>query len=96
MEFVMIPTCRHVKRHAVFAPHDPLSQLLRDKNGKTEKETFRLVPSNGRAPLTSVYKMTPRLHTSTSGPSYCLPWNSSGAAYGGLPQNVLSFVPGLK
>ncbi|RNA05455.1 hypothetical protein BpHYR1_052059, partial [Brachionus plicatilis] len=39
--------------------------------------------------------MTPRLHTSTSGPSYFLPWNSSGAAYGGLPQNVSSLLPGV-
>lgn len=37
--------------------------------------------------------MTPRLQMSTSGPSYFLPWNSSGAAYGGLPQNVSSFEP---
>ena len=39
--------------------------------------------------------MTPKLHTSTSGPSYFFPWNSSGAAYGGLPQKVSSLLPGV-
>lgn len=39
--------------------------------------------------------MTPRLQMSTSGPSYFLPWKSSGAAYGGLPQNVSSFEPSV-
>lgn len=42
--------------------------------------TLRFCPSKGSEPLTSVYRMTPRLHTSTSGPSYFLPWKSSGAA----------------
>lgn len=37
--------------------------------------------------------MTPRLHTSTSGPSYFFPWKSSGAAYGGEPQKVSSLLP---
>lgn len=57
--------------------------------------TLRLCPSKGREPLTSVYRMTPRLQMSTSGPSYFLPWNSSGAAYGGLPQKVSSFEPSV-
>jgi len=35
--------------------------------------TLRFCPSNGKDPLTSVYRITPRLHTSTSGPSYFLP-----------------------
>ncbi|TNN51562.1 hypothetical protein EYF80_038251 [Liparis tanakae] len=39
--------------------------------------------------------MTPRLHTSTSGPSYFFPWKSSGAAYGGEPQKVSSLLPTL-
>lgn len=38
-----------------------------------ESLTFRFCPSNGNDPLTSVYKMTPRLQTSTSGPSYFFP-----------------------
>ena len=58
-------------------------------------DTLRLFPSKGNEPLTRVYRMTPRLQTSTSGPSYFLPWNSSGAAYGGLPQNVSSLLPGV-
>lgn len=58
-------------------------------------DTLRLFPSKGNEPLTKVYRMTPRLQTSTSGPSYFLPWNSSGAAYGGLPQNVSSLLPGV-
>lgn len=37
--------------------------------------TLRFAPSNGREPLTSVYRITPKLHTSTSGPSYFLPAN---------------------
>lgn len=55
--------------------------------------TFRFCPSKGKEPLTSVYKMTPRLQMSTSGPSYFFPWKSSGAAYGGEPQNVSSLLP---
>lgn len=47
---------------------------------KAVLHTFRLLPSKGSDPLTSVYRITPRLHTSTSGPSYFFPWNSSGAA----------------
>ena len=39
--------------------------------------------------------MTPSDQTSTSGPSYLRPWYSSGAAYGGDPQNVSSFCPVL-
>ena len=39
--------------------------------------------------------MTPRLQTSTSGPLYFFPWNSSGAAYGGLPQKVSNLEPGV-
>lgn len=35
--------------------------------------TFKFWPSKGSDPLTSVYKITPKLHTSTSGPSYFLP-----------------------
>ncbi|TNN76766.1 hypothetical protein EYF80_013015 [Liparis tanakae] len=42
--------------------------------------TLRFCPSKGKDPLTSVYKMTPRLQMSTSGPSYFFPWKSSGAA----------------
>ena len=57
--------------------------------------TLRLFPSKGKEPLTSVYRMTPKLQTSTSGPSYFFPWKSSGAAYGGLPQNVSSLLPGV-
>lgn len=55
--------------------------------------TLRFCPSKGSEPLTSVYRMTPRLQTSTSGPSYFFPWKSSGAAYGGEPQNVSSLLP---
>jgi hypothetical protein len=57
--------------------------------------TLRFCPSNGNEPLTSVYKITPKLQTSTSGPSYFFPWNNSGAAYGGLPQNVSNLFPGI-
>jgi hypothetical protein len=57
--------------------------------------TLRFCPSNGNDPLTRVYKITPKLHTSTSGPSYFFPWNNSGAAYGGLPQNVSNLFPGV-
>jgi len=56
---------------------------------------LRFCPSNGNEPLTSVYKITPKLQTSTSGPSYFFPWNNSGAAYGGLPQNVSNLLPGV-
>ena len=35
--------------------------------------TFRFCPSKGSEPLTSVYRITPRLQTSTSGPSYFFP-----------------------
>lgn len=35
--------------------------------------TLRFCPSKGSEPLTSVYRMTPRLQTSTSGPSYFFP-----------------------
>jgi hypothetical protein len=56
---------------------------------------LRFCPSNGNEPLTSVYKITPKLQTSTSGPSYFFPWNNSGAAYGGLPQNVSNLFPGV-
>ena len=35
--------------------------------------TFKFWPSNGKDPLTRVYNITPKLHTSTSGPSYFLP-----------------------
>ena len=45
--------------------------LMRDK--KQWKLTFKFCPSNGRDPLTNVYKITPKLQTSTSGPSYFLP-----------------------
>lgn len=34
----------------------------------------RVDPSNGRLPETNVYSITPNDHTSTSGPSYFLPW----------------------
>lgn len=55
--------------------------------------TLRFCPSKGKDPLTRVYKMTPRLQMSTSGPSYFFPWKSSGAAYGGEPQKVSSLLP---
>ena len=45
--------------------------LIRDK--KKWKLTFKFCPSNGRDPLTNVYKITPKLQTSTSGPSYFFP-----------------------
>jgi hypothetical protein len=101
---------------------------LVERQESSTLHTFKLVPSNGSEPDTRVYKMTPRLQTSTSGPSYFLPWvrkwfikarqqrahdfmcwehyeldrwrrvkstwNSSGAAYGGDPQNVSSISPG--
>ena len=35
--------------------------------------TLRFRPSNGSEPLARVYSITPRLQTSTSGPSYFLP-----------------------
>jgi len=42
-------------------------------NAKWHKKTLRLCPSNGSEPLASVNRTTPRLQTSTSGPSYFLP-----------------------
>ena len=39
--------------------------------------TLRFWPSKGSEPLTRVYSMTPRLQTSTSGPSYFLPTNTA-------------------
>lgn len=63
---------------------------------RTRSRSSRSVaPSNGSDPLTRVYRMTPSDHTSTSGPSYFRPWNSSGAAYGGEPQKVSSLEPGV-
>lgn len=59
------------------------------------RSSRNVVPSNGSDPLTNVYRITPSDQTSTSGPSYFLPWNNSGAAYGGLPQNVSNLEPGV-
>lgn len=59
------------------------------------RSSLKVEPSKGRDPLTNVYNITPNDQTSTSGPSYFLPWKSSGAAYGGLPQNVSSLEPGV-
>lgn len=44
------------------------------------RSSLKVEPSKGRDPLTNVYKITPSDQTSTSGPSYFLPWKSSGAA----------------
>lgn len=70
-----------------------MNEILRNRKQSMTNRTFRFWPSKGSDPLTSVYRMTPRLHTSTSGPSYFFPWKSSGAAYGGEPQNVSSLLP---
>lgn len=57
--------------------------------------------SKGRLPHSSAYRMTPQLHTSTSGPAYSLPdMTCRGAAstrtYGQCTQKVLMHMKGLK
>lgn len=73
----------------------PLKAYLYFPLRTRSRSSLNVVPSNGNEPLTNVYNITPNDHTSTSGPSYFLPWNSSGAAYGGLPQKVSNLEPGV-
>ena len=44
------------------------------------KSTWMFSSSNGSEPHSSAYRMTPALHTSTSGPAYSRPEMTSGAA----------------
>ena len=47
-------------------------KIIINNKSKTSK-TLRLDPSKGSDPVVRVYKTTPTLHTSTSGPMYFLP-----------------------
>lgn len=91
--------CTHIRNPVpiLYPPQSLLSSQVTFVFGQKKKiftpPTFRFCPSKGKQPLTRVYKMTPRLQMSTSGPSYFFPWKSSGAAYGGEPQNVSSLLP---
>lgn len=60
------------------------------------RRSCNVAPSKGNAPHTRTYSTTPRLQISDLGPSYSRPRNTSGAAYGGLPQNVFKKMLGEK
>ena len=53
--------------------HQYSNEMNTENLSSVHDSTFKFWPSKGNEPLTSVYNITPKLQTSTSGPSYFFP-----------------------